>query len=556
MGKKQFEYIRQVLNTDRFQITPDGVDVFCSVDLKDRKLTEIPFKFRYVFGDFDVSKNNLSSLTNSPDVVFGSYLCYKNRLSDLFGSPTIVTKNFVAYANELISVKGSPLFVGNDVSYSYNKGLESLVGSPSFIGGSFSCFRSDLKSTKGFPSIVLRDVWLNDNQIENLEGLPDVVYGTLHIEKNKNLKSFKGSPSFVMGSVFANACSIKSLLGSPKIVGGLFWVSRNSIESLENSPRFIGKSYMCNNNPLTSFSLPKSCIVGGREFILDSNHRLGAALRLLGKGISSVSPKKSISVNDLSSLLRLLVGSNLSSYKLYRGRYLFLTGTFFKKEIRSYNKALVCLSSDVARIVRSIGLDSIIRTVRGKKNYKYVPPKDVGVNTGIEVEFPVNDVNMEHVIKAAIRHNLYLTIEHNGWEFVTDVGSPEKTFTSVINALVGIEPYILKHDRNDYGIHLHIESKSVCKSRVDDLVDSMVSRQSFYESLFGKENPKSSLYNRHSLRYANTKRCCISNRKDLGTYELRFTRFSVETFRARLRRLSIICKFLVGKQNETQPVAV
>jgi hypothetical protein len=313
---------------------------------------------------------------------------------------------------------------------------------------------------------------------------------------------------------------------------------------------------MCNNNPLTSFSLPESCIVGGREFILNNNHRLGAALRLLGKGVSSVYSKRSMRVNDLSSLLRLLIWSDISDYTLYKDRYLFLTGTFLKKELRNCNKALIFLSKDVARIIRSIGFDSIMHTVRGNIGHKYTVPEDEGINTGIEVEFPVNDTDIEHVIKAAIRHNLYLTIEHNGWEFVTDVGSPEKTFSSVLKALVEIEPYILKPNRNDYGIHFHIDNISLRKDRIEKLVNSMVSNQSFYEGLFGKENVNAALYNSHSLRYVNTKRCCISNRKDLGTYELRFARFSVDTFRARLRRLSLLCKFLVGTKNNPKSVAV
>ena len=104
-----------------YTINEDGsIDVDGDVNLYNKNLTKIPFKFRNVSGYFSCNNNQLTSLEGAPSSVGGCFYCHNN---------------------QLISLKGAPSSVG-DFFYCDNNQLTSLEGAPSSVGGEFYCFNN------------------------------------------------------------------------------------------------------------------------------------------------------------------------------------------------------------------------------------------------------------------------------------------------------------------------------------------------------------------------------------------------------------------------------
>jgi hypothetical protein len=69
------------------------------VDLYNKNLTKIPFKFRKVTGNFNCSRNQLKSLNGCPSSVSGGFYCHYNQLTSLNGCPSSVDGYFFCYDN-------------------------------------------------------------------------------------------------------------------------------------------------------------------------------------------------------------------------------------------------------------------------------------------------------------------------------------------------------------------------------------------------------------------------------------------------------------------------
>ena len=108
------DQIRLILGGAKYTINPsDGtVDVDDDVDLHNKGLTKIPFKFGKVTGDFYCYNNSLTSLQGAPTSVGGHFYCARNSLTSLQGAPSSVGGNFDCYDNSLTSLQGAPSSVG------------------------------------------------------------------------------------------------------------------------------------------------------------------------------------------------------------------------------------------------------------------------------------------------------------------------------------------------------------------------------------------------------------------------------------------------------------
>ena len=95
-------------------------------------------------GNLSLKELNLTKLPESlKDVnVTGNFQCSRNKLTTLENSPKSVGKDFYCYANNLISLTGASEFVGNNFDCSSNYKLTSLEGAPKFVGGNFYCLRN------------------------------------------------------------------------------------------------------------------------------------------------------------------------------------------------------------------------------------------------------------------------------------------------------------------------------------------------------------------------------------------------------------------------------
>ena len=103
-----------------YTINDDGsIDVNGDVNLNNKKLAKIPFKFRNVSGGFYCHRNRLTSLEGSPNTVGGGFYCYYNQLTTLEYAPNTVGGNFLCYDNQLTTLDGAPNNVGGGF-YCYN----------------------------------------------------------------------------------------------------------------------------------------------------------------------------------------------------------------------------------------------------------------------------------------------------------------------------------------------------------------------------------------------------------------------------------------------------
>ena len=105
-----------------YTINDDGsIDVDASVDLSNKNLSKIPFKFGIVSGDFNCSDNQLTSLEGAPNSVGGDFYCYNNQLTSLEYAPKMVGGSF--YCSNNPNLPYSELFkivdrVKNNIYYS------------------------------------------------------------------------------------------------------------------------------------------------------------------------------------------------------------------------------------------------------------------------------------------------------------------------------------------------------------------------------------------------------------------------------------------------------
>jgi hypothetical protein len=131
------------------------VDVQGIVNLSDRNLTKIPFKFGVVNGSFYCGYNQLTSLEGAPEKVARNFYCNSNQLTSLEGAPKEVGQDFYCNDNKLTNLNGTPKIIVGDFSCAYNQ-LTSLEGAPKVVANSFYC--NDQKSGIEFTEEQVSDV--------------------------------------------------------------------------------------------------------------------------------------------------------------------------------------------------------------------------------------------------------------------------------------------------------------------------------------------------------------------------------------------------------------
>jgi len=84
MNRQEIKCWLEFYGIKNYTISDDlVVDVDGGVNLHNRYITVIPFKFGKVTGNFHCSNNHLTTLQNCPDTVGGSFSCKYNKLSSL-----------------------------------------------------------------------------------------------------------------------------------------------------------------------------------------------------------------------------------------------------------------------------------------------------------------------------------------------------------------------------------------------------------------------------------------------------------------------------------------
>lgn len=126
------------INIENFTINNDlTVDVDGDVNLYDRTITKLPFKFGKVTGNFSISESRLETLEGCPYEIGGNFNCWDCNLTSLEFSPLEIGAYMDCSGNKLTSLKGMPLEIGSDFDCYHNKIKE--LDSVSNIEGYINC---------------------------------------------------------------------------------------------------------------------------------------------------------------------------------------------------------------------------------------------------------------------------------------------------------------------------------------------------------------------------------------------------------------------------------
>lgn len=190
--RKEIREFCENLVIENYTINRDlSVDVNEDVDLGFSGITEIPFKFGKVNGNFNVESCELVSLLNSPNEVKGYFKCSKNRLTSLEYLPKKIDKSIYLDSNHLTNLDGLNFDVINGDFDCDNNYLTSLKGCPKKVNGGFYCSDNRLDSLIGSPEFVKERFYCNNNSLSNLVGFPKVVKGDVNLDDN-NIYDIKG----------------------------------------------------------------------------------------------------------------------------------------------------------------------------------------------------------------------------------------------------------------------------------------------------------------------------------------------------------------------------
>lgn len=90
------------MNINGYMIHDDlTVSVGNSVNLHKKNLTYFPIQFNTIYGAFDCSNNQLTSLKGAPYMVAGSFNCSENRLTSLDFTPKNISGDFACMLNPI-----------------------------------------------------------------------------------------------------------------------------------------------------------------------------------------------------------------------------------------------------------------------------------------------------------------------------------------------------------------------------------------------------------------------------------------------------------------------
>ncbi len=122
-----------------YVINEDGsIDVNDNVNLDEKKLNKIPFKFNKANESFYVYTNQLTSLKNCPNYVKNTFSCSENKLISLEFGPEFVGGSYFCNSNRLKSLKGCIDEINGDFDCDSNF-LTSLEFCPMQVEGDFIC---------------------------------------------------------------------------------------------------------------------------------------------------------------------------------------------------------------------------------------------------------------------------------------------------------------------------------------------------------------------------------------------------------------------------------
>lgn len=133
-NNKIHEIMQKYFNCDRFNITPDGIEVIgnCAYEYKrmdnpSGKMPKImPIKFSSVSGDFSIAYQDVVSLKNSPKIIHGDFIAAYTKITSLQYGPKEVRGSYYCEGTPLTSLDGLPERISYNINLTFHKSLPLL----------------------------------------------------------------------------------------------------------------------------------------------------------------------------------------------------------------------------------------------------------------------------------------------------------------------------------------------------------------------------------------------------------------------------------------------
>lgn len=157
----------KMVDIKNYNILEDGsINVYQDVDLHTNSFggnISMIFKFNEVFGNFNIERCGLTTLSGLPKYVMGNLTLYDN-----------------------------------------DKKIPDMSGGPENVKGEISIGNFGLMSLNKFPNKCGKDITIHNNPIKNLNGLPEICNGNLDIRYCDELESLEGCSKYVRGNFYLN----------------------------------------------------------------------------------------------------------------------------------------------------------------------------------------------------------------------------------------------------------------------------------------------------------------------------------------------------------------
>ena len=135
MEDKEIHKTCEIYNITNYKINNGLVDVNTHINLRYKKLTELPLNFGTINGNFDCNSNELTTLKGCPKIINGFFSCSFNRLTSLENGPSEVDGFYSATDNYLTDLVGLAKQINGDFYGDYNLIYTTKGSETSWITG-------------------------------------------------------------------------------------------------------------------------------------------------------------------------------------------------------------------------------------------------------------------------------------------------------------------------------------------------------------------------------------------------------------------------------------
>lgn len=270
-----------------------------SFDCSYNRITGIPatiFADAVINGNFNVSNNAITALTNGPLTINGDFNCSNNSLAGLSGGPTTVTGTYNASYNSLTDLDDLATTIGKDILVNNNV-ITSLVKA-----GATTTSTEAATATRILPMTIYGDLDVSNNQLISLAPTLNNTTTTGDLATGKTQLVINGSLRCNNNAITSLQYTLGSAISAIKTLGGSLEINNNQLTVLTGIPTRISKDLKVANNILTALTNCPTTITGSFDC---SNNRLTALTGIA----TSIKGSINVSHNSISSLAPIVMST-------------------------------------------------------------------------------------------------------------------------------------------------------------------------------------------------------------------------------------------------------